>query len=130
MSEHACKNCGTVELSTRALAAIQAQKSRTFLAGGPIFLHPATSEPIIDDRPPRLFWTAALKALGLRHRDAYQTMHTCISLWLMAGANPMWVARQVGHSSPQMTFQRYGRWIARADAGMEMAKVEARIKSG
>lgn len=119
-----------VELSTRALAALQSQKARTFLAGGPIFLHPATGEPIIDDRPPRLFWTAALKAVGLRHRDAYQTRHTCISLWLMAGANPMWVARQAGHSSPQMTFQRYGRWIARADAGMEMAKVEARIKSG
>lgn len=119
-----------VELSSRALAALHRQKARTFLAGGVVFVHPHTGEPIIDDRPPRLFWTAALKAVGLRHRDAYQTRHTCISLWLMAGANPMWVARQAGHSTPQMTFNRYGRWIARADAGLEMQKVEARIKSG
>lgn len=116
-----------VELSSRAIGALAKQKERTFLRGEEVFLHPFTGEPIIDDRPPRLFWESALKACGLRHRAAYQTRHTCISLWLMAGANPMWVARQAGHSTPQMTFNRYARWIARADAGLEMAKVEAKL---
>lgn len=116
-----------IELSSRAVEALKRQKQYTFLRGAEVFIHPHTGEPIIDDRPPRLFWESALKACGLRHRAAYQTRHTCITLWLMAGANPMWVARQAGHSTPQMTFNRYARWIARADAGLEMAKVEAKF---
>lgn len=119
-----------IELSSRAIDAFKRQKEFTFMRDAEVFIHPHTGEPIIDDRPPRLFWESALKACGLRHRAAYQTRHTCISLWLMAGANPMWVARQVGHSSPQMTFNRYARWIARADAGLEMAKVEAKLDAG
>lgn len=116
-----------IELSSRALSALERYKAFTLLRGEEVFIHPGTGEPIIDDRPPRLFWESALKALGLRHRAAYQTRHTCITLWLMSGANPMWVARQVGHSSPQMTFNRYARWIARADAGLEMAKIEEKL---
>jgi integrase len=118
-----------IELSSRALQALQRQKQYFFTKDAEVFRHPNTGGPIIDDRPPRLFWESTLKACGLRHRAAYQTRHTCISLWLMAGANPMWVARQAGHSTPQMTFNRYARWIARADAGLEMAKVEAKLKT-
>lgn len=118
-----------VELSSRALAALTRQKSHTYLRSEHIFLHPGTGRPIVDDRPPRLVWTAALRATGLRHRDAYQTRHTCITTWLMAGANPMWVARQAGHATPQMTFNRYAKWIDRADAGLEMAKVERKLNS-
>lgn len=119
-----------IELSSRAISALTRQKAHTFLRGEEVFLHPFTGDPIIDDRPPRIFWESALKSCGLRHRAAYQTRHTCITLWLMAGANPMWVARQAGHSTPQMTFNRYARWIARADAGLEMAKVEAKLDAG
>lgn len=119
-----------IELSTRAIQALTRQKSHTFLRGEEVFIHPFTGNPIFNDKAPRLFWESALKACGLRHRAAYQTRHTCISLWLMAGANPMWVARQAGHSTPQMTFNRYARWIARADAGLEMAKVEAKLDAG
>jgi integrase len=118
-----------IELSSRAIAALTRQKAHTFLRNEEVFLHPFTGGTIVDDRPPRLFWEAALKAVGLRHRAAYQTRHTCITMWLMAGANPMWVARQAGHSTPQMTFNRYARWIARADAGLEMAKVEAKLQN-
>lgn len=118
-----------IELSSVAMQYLAAQKKHTFLANEEVFIHPNTKQPIIDDRPPRLFWESALKALGMRHRAAYQTRHTCITLWLMAGANPMWVARQAGHSSPQMTFNRYARWIDRADAGQEMAKFEAKISA-
>ena len=118
-----------VELSSRAIAALKRHKALTFMAGEHVFRHPGTGQPIVDDRPPRLFWTAALRAVGIRHRDAYQTRHTCITTWLMAGANPMWAARQAGHATPQMTFNRYARWIARADAGLEMAKVEQKLGS-
>jgi hypothetical protein len=45
----------------------------------------------------------------------------------MAGANPMWVARQMGHATMQMTLTKYSTWIDRADAGSEKSKLEARF---
>lgn len=117
-----------VELNTRSLAAIRRQKERTFLAGGIVFLHPETGKQINDDKPPRLTWTSALKALDIRHRDAYQTRHTFATLCLMAGANPAWIARQLGHANMGMLLTRYGRWIDSADGGTELGKLEQSIK--
>jgi integrase len=44
---------------------------------------------------------------------------------LMAGANPAWVARQMGHKSLKMFFEVYRRWIDRADKGLEKARMDA-----
>ncbi len=44
---------------------------------------------------------------------------------LMAGANPAWVARQMGHKSLKMFFEVYARWIDRADKGLEKARLDA-----
>lgn len=44
---------------------------------------------------------------------------------LMAGANPAWVARQMGHKSLKMFFEVYARWIDRADKGLEKARMDA-----
>jgi len=33
----------------------------------------------------------------------------------MEGANPTWVARQLGHANAQMLFKVYGKWIDGAD---------------
>lgn len=116
-----------VELNSRAMAALQKHKAHGFLAGGTVFLHPRTGEPFNDDKPVRLLWDAALKGIGIRHRNAYQTRHTFATLNLMAGANPMWVARQMGHTTMKMTLERYARWIDSADRGNERAKLEARL---
>lgn len=116
-----------VELNSLAMAALQRHKAHGFLAGGTVFLHPRIREPFNDDKPVRLLWDAALKAVGIRHRIAYQTRHTFATLNLMAGANPMWVARQMGHTTMKMTLERYGRWIDSADRGNERAKLEARL---
>jgi len=112
-----------VELNSHAMAALTRQKTETFLEDGFIFKHPATGEPINDDKPPRLVWTAALKKLGIRHRSAYQTRHTFATLNIMAGANPMWVAHQMGHSNMKMTLERYARWIP-AQNRNEKSKLE------
>ena len=113
-----------VELSGVALAALGAQKAQTFMAYAHVFLDPLTGSPYASDKPPRLVMTRALKALGLRHRPAYNTRHTWATIALMHGALPVWVARQLGHSSVVMTFKHYGRWIDAADKGREMAKVD------
>jgi integrase len=44
---------------------------------------------------------------------------------LMNGANPAWVARQMGHKSLKMFFEVYARWIDRADKGLEKARMDA-----
>ncbi|EOI5834196.1 tyrosine-type recombinase/integrase [Klebsiella aerogenes] len=57
-------------------------------------------------------WDAALKRSGLRHRKAYQSRHTYACWSLSAGANPSFIASQMGHASAQMVFNVYGAWMA------------------
>lgn len=115
-----------IELNSRALAALTRQKEHTFLGSEWVFLHPATKEPINDDKPPRLVFTSCLKALKLRHRATYQTRHTFATMNLMAGANPMWVSRQMGHSNMRMTLEVYARWIDSEGRG-ETSKLERHL---
>lgn len=42
----------------------------------------------------------------------------------MAGANPMWVARQMGYSTMKMLLENYSRWIDLADKQREKSKIE------
>ena len=46
-------------------------------------------------------------------------------LALMAGANPSWVARQMGHVNPQMLFKVYARRIDGANRSRERDKLNA-----
>jgi len=59
-------------------------------------------------------WYPTLERLDMEKRRPYQTRHTAATLWLAAGENPEWVARQLGHSSTQMLFQTYSRYIPNA----------------
>lgn len=56
-------------------------------------------------------WHPILRFLGLTPRRAYQTRHTAATLWLAAGENPEWFARQLGHSTTEMLFRVYSRYI-------------------
>lgn len=57
-------------------------------------------------------WDAGLKKAGIRHRKAYQSRHTYACWSLAAGANPSFIASQMGHASAQMVFNVYGAWMA------------------
>lgn len=59
----------------------------------------------------RQTWTAALRKAGVRHRKAYQSRHTYACWSLAAGANPNYVAAQMGHSDSQMVYRVYGTWM-------------------
>jgi integrase len=56
-------------------------------------------------------WYRTLKAAGLRRRTMYQTRHSFASNALAAGEAPSWVAAMLGHTTPEMLFTVYARWI-------------------
>ncbi|SHJ88367.1 integrase [Malonomonas rubra DSM 5091] len=56
-------------------------------------------------------WYPTLKYLGLKKRRPYQTRHTMATLWLAAGENPEWIAKQMGHMSTEMLFTVYSRFV-------------------
>lgn len=116
-----------IELLSRALAVLQRQRPRTELAGKAIFRNPRTGEPWNDEQVQRKLLDASLKRCGIRHRPPKQTRHTFATICLMTGANPAWVARQLGHRSTKMLYEVYSRWIDGADRGLERARVEAGI---
>lgn len=115
-----------VELNSRAKAALARQKQQTFMKDGYIFENPVTGEPYSEERPlRRAYWNPTLKALGMRERNFYQTRHTYATLNLMAGANPMWVAKQLGHANMNMLMTVYAKWIDGADKSREAGKIDS-----
>jgi len=71
-----------------------------------------------------LYWYPALEACNIRRRVAYQTRHTFASLSLTAGVQPLWLADQMGHSTPKMVFDRYARWVRGHSNSQEHHKIE------
>lgn len=104
-----------VELDKSALAALERQRAWSQLQGGRIFTLPRTNTPIQHDQQIRKrIWAPAIKASKVRYRNPYQTRHTFASTHLSQGANPWWVAQQMGHKDLEMIFKRYGKWIPEA----------------
>jgi integrase len=120
----------TIELTPPALEALIAMKPHTFLKGpdATIFMNPRTGRPWTNDEYQRItYFHPALKRLGIRSRDAYQTRHTFATLALMSEetVNAAYVAEQMGHTSTRMFFKVYSRWIHGADKGRQRAKLAA-----
>lgn len=61
-------------------------------------------------------WGHIIKRAGLRYRRAYQSRHTYACWMLSAGANPAFIAAQMGHSNAQMLFTVYGAWMPECSA--------------
>ncbi|WP_420913856.1 tyrosine-type recombinase/integrase [Klebsiella grimontii] len=57
-------------------------------------------------------WNDILKRAGIRHRRAYESRHTYACWALSAGANPNFIAAQMGHTSAQMVYNVYGKWMS------------------
>jgi len=98
-----------VLLNDRARAALERHKAHTFLIGGNVFLT-EEGQPYATEKAQRAAFTKALRKLGIRHRPQYNTRHSYATALLMAGANPMFVANQLGHSL-QVLLKTYAKWI-------------------
>ena len=56
-------------------------------------------------------WNAAVKRAGIRRRNPYHTRHTFACWLLSAGANPSFIASQMGHENAQMVYEVYATWM-------------------
>ncbi|EHA14891.1 tyrosine-type recombinase/integrase [Halomonas sp. HAL1] len=71
-------------------------------------------QPLDHNNVTKRVWYPLLKTLGLTKRRPYQTRHTAATLFLASGENPEWVARMLGHSSTEMLFKVYSRYVPNA----------------
>ncbi|HBL7006836.1 TPA: DUF3596 domain-containing protein [Citrobacter koseri] len=56
-------------------------------------------------------WRRGTKLSGIRERNPYQSRHTYACWTLMAGANPSFIASQMGHEDARMVYEVYSKWI-------------------
>ncbi|KAA5929165.1 site-specific integrase [Pantoea sp. Bo_2] len=71
-------------------------------------------------------WESPIKRAGIRYRKAYQSRHTYACWSLSAGANPAFIASQMGHSSAQMVFSVYGKWMPE-NSGEQVALLNQKL---
>lgn len=101
-----------VLLTDEAIQALRQQKAVSFLADGRVWMNPRTGEPwTTESQIRKTLWAPLCKRAGVRYRNAYQMRHTFASTLLTAGANPFWIAGQLGHEDGEMVFRVYGKWI-------------------
>jgi len=70
-----------------------------------------TGQPIDNKNFSDRIWYPLLRHLDLKKRRPYQMRHTAATLWLASGEAPEWIARQLGHTSTEMLFRVYSRYV-------------------
>lgn len=60
-------------------------------------------------------WNRGMELAELRARDPYQSRHTYACWSLSAGANPSFIASQMGHENARMVYTVYSKWIGDMD---------------
>ena len=76
--------------------------------------------PIRNLQYPWVRWRSTLARLKSRYREPYNARHSSVSWNLMIGKNPLWVAKQHGHSVQTM-LEVYAAWTE----GAKEADIEA-----
>ncbi|MDD0814251.1 tyrosine-type recombinase/integrase [Curvibacter sp. HBC28] len=119
----------TLILNSRAKAALARQRQHTLAAGATVFQDPRYGKAWDDERAfRRSYWTPTLKRLGIRYRRPYNMRHTYATAMLMAGMNPAFCAKQLGHSV-DIFLSTYAKWIDGDRNAMEMGRLESALGS-
>ena len=108
---------GKTDLSIREIfmsdvvyEALMRQREVTFKHSEFVFCN-ASGKPHNLNNLTNRIWYPILRHLGFELRRPYTTRHTAATLWLGAGENPEWIARQMGHSTTEMLFRVYSRFV-------------------
>lgn len=98
-----------IQMSEPVYQSLLAQKKVT---GKQTFVFSNKSgEPLDANNVRRRVWYPLLRHLDIKKRTPYQTRHTFATLLLAAGENPEWIARVLGHTSTEMLFTVYSRFV-------------------
>jgi integrase len=89
--------------------------------------------PLDNDNFNERVWAPLLRHLGLKHRRPYQMRHTAATLWLASGEQPQWIAGQLGHTTSELLFRTYARFVpnlTRQDGSAMDRLLATRFSSG
>src|SRR5690554_233547 len=91
---------------------IEALKNQQDITGKNKFVFcTRTGTPLSHNNVTKRVWYPLLRYLDLPKRTPYQTRHTAAMFWLAAGESPEWIAKQMGHSTTEMLFRVYSRYV-------------------
>jgi integrase len=99
-----------VQMSGPVYAALKNQYEATGKRSQFVFCN-HDGRPLDVNNVAKRVWYPLLRYLNLSPRNPYQTRHTAATLWLASGESPQWIARQLGHSSTEMLFKVYARFV-------------------
>jgi integrase len=99
-----------IQMTQVVFEALQAQHPATGKLSDYVFCN-KEGKPLDNDNFGSRVWYPLLLHLGLKKRRPYQMRHTAATLWLASGEAPEWIARQLGHSSTEMLFRVYSRYV-------------------
>lgn len=107
-----------IKMTATVVEALYPMKTRT-KANAFVFLD-KNGQPMTPDHFREVIWKPLLKKISIEYRPPMQTRHTFATLAIDAGENLGWVREMLGHSSLQMIFNVYYKWIKRSNDGNAM----------
>lgn len=99
-----------IQMTQLVYEALQLQAKSTRNKSEYVFCNNA-GKPLDNKNFNNRVWRPLLRHLGLAHRRPYQMRHTTATLWLASGEVPEWIARQLGHTTTEMLFRTYSRFV-------------------
>lgn len=99
-----------IQMSQMVFDALKIQEAGTRKISEYVFCN-SEAKPLDYKNVTNRVWRPLLRHLGLKVRRPYQCRHTAATLWLGAGENPEWIARQLGHTTTEMLFRVYSRYV-------------------
>ena len=121
-----------IQMSQMVYDALKAQYQAASEHSEYVFCNQA-GHPVDNQNFLNRVWNPLLRHLGLAHRRAYQMRHTAATLWLASGEAPEWIARQLGHTSTEMLFRVYSRYVpnlTRQDGSAMERLLASRLSTG
>lgn len=99
-----------IEMTSLVYEALRRQQAAALPGADYVFTN-SVGGPLDNKNFVSRVWNEALKKAGVPLRRPYQARHTFATLMLAAGENPEWIARQLGHTTTEMLFKVYSRYV-------------------